>query len=298
MNKGTISREQLTTVDKTVYSPAESELLGRSLFASLKVNDWDQSYEYDSITYTGKAVKSSDRATNLPVVEESKLRDSVNITQIGAAIEYSYEDLGRSQQVGDDLLTRRATEVKRVINEREDRIIFNGEPDSNPKFNIYGLTSDAKKTGFQSASPTKTLDQLDNNAIRKFFKDTVHQITNLPGNSGAKPLLLIPDSVATILDEPYNEYSGQTTVKDMLSKYFADIRTVWELEGKYNGTGKDMGVMCLNDNVSATIIDAMYLQRKPLEYTNGVYRIPYFERMGGLAIRRPANFVQLTGIMK
>lgn len=293
-NTAMITSRDLITLDKKIYAPKKFDLTGRNLFSKIPVGRYDETYAYDVIESFGKAVRSGSRNTDTPVGDERKSRFFTSITQFEYGIEFSDDELGRAQEVGDTgFLTRRANQAVRAMAEYENQVIFNGLPQDN----IVGITNSIEKTGFQSAKPDKTLDQMTNEEMLNYFKQVSHKITDL-GYSSDKPILLITNAIETILDNPFNEYNADKTVEDMIGKYFSEIKVVRELESTYTKRPLDMGIALLNDEDTAGIPIGMQVQRTLNQHLDERTKIKYKERFGGVAVRYPSHFVQLSNLAK
>lgn len=315
-NMGVATKEQLTFIDNTVYNPKTAPLVARTLFSSINVGRDAVAYRYR--VRDGKAMAQAyvNRATDIPVVDEGFKEYETPITQSALAASYSWLELERAQAANVNLLADQAQLVARGMAEREDRIIFNGLETGSDSTSIIGLTNThTTKTGFQQidmADGGKTLDDYAADtedgaiAMRNFFEEAVGKITHLIGYANAKPALLLPQAQIDLLNRPVNKYNPQVTVMSMIQPWFSQITAVPELEGQYwhanNASkadkAKNMGIICLTDSDIAQIPDAMPLTRLQQEYSNGVTKIPYVERHGGLAVRYPHAFVQLLNINK
>ena len=82
------TREQLTYIDNTVYSPKVAPLLARSLFSTINIGEDNNSYRYRVKTGTAKAAAYNDRATDIPVVDETFRETQVPVTMFALAAEY------------------------------------------------------------------------------------------------------------------------------------------------------------------------------------------------------------------
>lgn len=303
---GIVTKEQLTFIDNTVYSPKSAPLVARTLFPRIQVGAQDVAYRYKVKTGQGMAQAWTNRATDIPTVDETITEHQVPITEYALAAEYSWQELERAREAGVNLLADQAQLVARGMAEREDRIIFNGLHNSDSSMNIPGLTDKAKDLGIQEMTPTgsKTFDNMTGMELRKFFKDAVGKITHLPGYAGVKPALLLPQDQIDILDQPFNEYNPQMTVLSIIQPWFSQITAVPELEGQYwhakNASAadkkKNMGIICVNTPDVCKVPDAMRITQLQPETRNLVTKVPFLARHGGLAILYPSAFVQLNNI--
>lgn len=299
------TREQLTYIDNTVYSPKVAPLLARSLFSTINIGEDNNSYRYRVKTGTAKAAAYNDRATDIPVVDEKFRETQVPVTMFALAAEYSYFELKTAQKVGVNLLADQAQLVARGLAEYEDKLIFNGQHNSDPNMNIKGLTDKAKDLGVQEFTFSQAFDDAtDNIKLRNEFQAAVGKITHLVGYAGARPTLMLPQARIEELNRPFNEYNPQITVLSMIQPWFDQIIAVPELEGRYwhhkNAStadkNTDMGYICLRTPEIAQIPLAMERTQMQPETHNMSTRIPYVEKIGGLAMRYPHAFVQLHGI--
>ena len=315
-NLGIVTKEQLTFIDKKVYDPKTAPLIARSLFSSIQIGREDVAYRYKVREGSALAAAYTNRGTDIPVVDEGFTEYEVPITQSALAASYSWMEIERARLVGVDILADQAQLVARGLAEREDKIIFNGLDTGSKSTTIVGLTNNKKDTtGFQQISAPQSFEDMlkpsddgtKPNAegalkLRNFFEAAVGKITHLVGYANAKPTLLLPQAELDLLDRPYNEYNPQITLRSMIEPWFSSIQAVAQLEGQYwhkekdPAKNKDMGIICLTDPEICAIPDAMPLTQLQPEYSNGVTKIPYVERHGGLAVRYPSAFVQLLNI--
>ncbi|MCT6807150.1 MAG: major capsid family protein [Lactobacillus panisapium] len=310
-NLGIATKEQLTFIDKVVYDPKTAPLIARSLFSSISIGRDAVVYRYRVRDGKALAKAYTNRSTDIPVVDEGFKEYETPITQSALAASYSWLELERARSVGVDLLVDQAQLVARGMAEREDQIIFNGLETGSSSTRIVGLTNTKTDvTGFQQINAEQSFAELiadpENGALklRNFFQEAVGKITHLIGYAAAKPTLLLPQAELDLLNRPFNKYNPQVTVRSMIEPWFASIQVVPELEGQYwhakNASkadkSKDMGIICLTDPEICAIPDAMPLTQLQPEYSNGVTKIPYVERHGGLAVRYPSAFVQLLNI--
>lgn len=311
-NMGIATKEQLTYIDQTVYDPKVAPLTALDIFNTFQIPEADVSYRYKVRSSKAMAQAYVNRGTDIPVVEEGFKEYETPITQSALACEYSWLELERAQAAKVNLLADQAQLVARGMAERRDRVIFNGE-DIGPNTKIVGLTNThTDLTGFQQINldGDHALDKLAQDTedgalkMRKVFQDAVGKITHLVGYATAKPTLLMPQAEIDLLNNPINKYRPDITVMSMISSWFSSIRAIPELEGRYwhrnNASNadkqKDMAIICLTDRDIAGIPIAMQMRQLQQEYHDGVTKIPYVERFGGLAIRYPSAFVQITGI--
>lgn len=316
-NLGVVTKEQLTFIDKKVYDPKTAPLMARSLFSSIQVGREDVGYRYKVREGRALAAAYTNRGTDIPVVDEGFKEYEVPITQSALAASYSWMEIERARLVGVDILADQAQLVARGMAEREDKIIFNGLDTGSDSTTIVGLTNThTDTTGFQQISAPQSFQDIlkpsDDSTkpntegalkLRNFFEEAVGKITHLVGYANAKPTLLLPQAELDLLNRPYNEYNPQITLRSMIEPWFSSIQAVAQLEGQYWHSkddnahkNKDMGIICLTDPDICVIPDAMPLTQLQPEYSNGVTKIPYVERHGGLAVRYPSAFVQLLNI--
>lgn len=297
-NTTILNKRTLTYLDKKLYSATEVPLIGRSLFTSMKTDDpWTDFYKYDVVETTGKAVKYTNRMTNIPTGDENITEHGGYITSSVIATTYSNEELAKAQKSQINLLDYKQKETARAFAEREDKIIFNGEYDSNPALNIYGLTSDAKTVGYQSEDAPADLATIEPEKWVNWFNDIVDKIT-LDGYENMKPVLVLPKRAKHLLKRIYNEYNVNNTLYSMIKDDIADIKFTDALKGENIGKGKDdMGLLMFTDSTTAQIVDAMPPTRQPVEYANMVTKIPYLQRFGGVIVRKPNAIMQLNNIM-
>lgn len=320
-NTGVVTRKMFEYIDPRVITPARGARLGRTLFQiDDKPQTWDDTYKYYWKERMGQASDVVDRATDLTTVDVTYHEELGFITQKGSALEYSDEEIARAQQGDLDILGDKTQAVNDALADWEDRLIFNGNDDSQKP--IYGLTSDPAKAGFQVADdapvtfdkivdPSNTDPYNDANKLINWFIDAGNKIKFLPGKSNAQLVLALPQKEYSLLIRPYNKYSTSDTILSMVqdtkhngaNAVFSKIVPVPELSAEFwntqKGTAgkKDCGMIFINDPDTADIKVAMNPARfGRVEYTDGKTKIKYMERTGGLCIKFPAGFVRLNGI--
>ena len=291
-NTALISKRELVTIDKKIYSPKKLTLNGRNLFQPIQCGQYDQAYAYDVVETSGVAKRSGSRNTDTPVGDETKHRYFTGFTSFETGVEFSDDEIGRARAVGDDqFLNRKTDQAVRSMYEYENKVIFNGQPEDY----IVGLTEKVDKTGFAQSTPTKKLDKMTNDELRRYFKEVSHQITNLHF-SDQKPRLLITDKVDDLLDNPYNEYSDDTT-RDKISKYFSSIDPIPEMAAEYTGRDLDMGLCFLNDTETGGIPYAEKINQILNQHLDRQTKIRYREIFGGVVIRYLNHVVQLNDLV-
>lgn len=292
-NTALISKRELVTIDKHIYSPKKLTLNGRNLFQPIQCGQYDQSYAYDVVETSATAQRSGERNSDTPVGDETKHRYFTGFTSFETAVEFSDDEIGRARYVHDDqFLTRKTDQAVRAMYEYENKVIFNGQAEDY----ITGLTESEEKTGFAQSTPTKKIDKMTPEEIRNYFKAVSHMITDLHFTD-QKPRLLITDTVDTILDTPYNEYNADKTTKDMISKYFSQIDAIPELEAQYTGRDMDMGLCFLNDTETGGIPYAEKINQILNQHLDRQTKIKYREKFGGVVIRYLNHVVQLNDLI-
>lgn len=308
-NTGLITEQQLQYIDTVVYQPNQATLTGRSLFSSVQMpNAWTRSYTYHTMTGTAKAAKYVNRGTDIPTVDASMGEDTAYLTAYDLAATYSFEELEEATAAHLDLLNIQAQLVSRGMAEKENQIIFNGEPNSNPKMDIKGLTDDWKDLKIQEIQAPDTFANLtaadsngntQNMKLYNWFRAAVGKIHALSGYETAKPVLALPQEEMDMLSVAFNEYNPSDTVLNMINSMFSRVVTVPEFGADHFGgkTNKaDMGMIFMNTPREAVIADAVRMRRLTPEYRNFVTRVPYLSRHSGVIIRYPSAFVRLDGI--
>lgn len=312
-------------VDPVVLEPKKDDLLGRTMFQLKHLNDeWTNTWTWTWKERMGQASDVSNRATDTTTTDVTYHEEIGYVTQKSAAFEYSEEDIERASKGHYDIVTDRAGATHDALADWEDRVIFNGIDDERKP--IYGLTSDASKTGFQTmkddekapvtlqhvVDPTNADAYSDAFKLINWFKDAAAKITLLPGYHNAKPTLALPSREYNLITRPLmNQYSPDKTLWGMIQSTengnqptFADIKCVPELDAQYWNKSTDkkmakhnMGIVYLDTPDVARIVVAMEPRRVGSPEPHDMkYKQFYMERMGGLDIRFPAGIVQLDGL--
>ncbi|MBD5430137.1 major capsid family protein [Lactobacillus sp.] len=296
-NTTILNKRTLTYLDNKLYTANDVPLIGRSLFGHMQVGAWDEFVKYYVVETTGQAIKYTNRMTNIPTGDENITEHAAYITSSVFATTYSNEELAKAQKSNISLLDYKQKETARAFAEREDKIIFNGESNSNSALNIYGLTSNAEKVGYQSEDMPADLSTIETDKFVNWFNEMLDKIT-LDGYENMKPTLVLPKRAKHYLKRIYNDYNPDKTLYTMIKDDIADIKFTDALKGKNIGKNKSsMGLLMFTDSTTGQIVDAMAPTRQPVEYSNMVTKIPYLQRLGGVIIRKPNAIMQLNNIL-
>lgn len=300
-NNFVLNEKQLRSIDTTIRTPNQQQLSARKYIKAHKVDDYAPEHTWYYQETFGKAIRATNRQTDIPVVDNRLKSETVPVIEFTTGFDYSFTEAAQARKTGYDLMTAQANAVKRALAEFENRLLFNGMDITQSGANPIGLTTDPAKAGYQtSASPIKfdsATGEDDAQKLRNWLQDAVSLVTELPGFSGAKPLLLLPQNKINYLDRPYNKYNPDTTAYSMVSRFFRSIDPVPELSGKYNGTGEDMGIILVNTPDVVEFVDAQHpTALPPVMQLGGVVKQQYQQRTGGLILYQPEAIVQLTNI--
>lgn len=289
-NTALLTRQQLESLDATVYSPKSATLMGRSLFTSYKIPDAARSYRYKVMTTSGQAKILANRGTDIPLVDGDAKDSTQNVIDFALAASYSNKELAQAQAAGLDLAAMQGAAVARGMSDFEDKLIFNGNSD-------YGIPGLVNIPGAQNATMEKTFATNDPKSIMADLKTAKEMITHLVGYENVKPVLVLPAAQYDALDVAYNDYQP-TTILELLANrgWFSKIVVANELQGANNIEQKDMGLIFDPSPQTMQILDAQYLKREPVEYSKMTTYVPYTESMGGIICRYPKALVQLTSI--
>ncbi|MGO2858846.1 encapsulating protein for peroxidase [Lentilactobacillus sunkii] len=284
-----ISKRALENLDRTVYTPKQSQLKARTLFGSYKVPAGTKTYTYRTLTERGAARVLANRGTDIPLVDADMKETSQGIITFALAANYSVQEIQEAQLAGINLDATQGQAISRGMADFEDRLVFTGNPDSN----IPGLTN--LSTAQNYAFPKSVVGD-DPKVILNELKEAREKITQLNGYEDVTPVLALPAGAYDALDVPYNDYQPTTLIELLKNRqWFSQIVKVNELQKADNGK-KDMGLIFDNSAETAQILDAEPITRQQTEYRNLTYTIPYSEQCGGLIVRAPQAIVQLKGI--
>ena len=285
----TINKRSLENLDRTVYTPKQSQLKARNLFTSYKVPAGTKYYTYRTLTARGAAKIIANRGTDIPLVDGDTQESSQKLVTFALAANYSKQEVQEAALAGINLDSSQGQAINRGMAEFEDKLVFVGDKDAgiNGLSNAEGAQEYTFKKTFAESTPAEILAGL---------KEAKQLITQLNGYEDVTPVLTIPAAAYDALDVDFNEYQSRTLMEVINSRgWFSSIQKVNELAG-LDGKGKDRGEMFDNSAESIQILDAQPVSREQTEYRDMTYTIPYTEQCGGLIVRAPQTIVHLKGI--
>lgn len=288
-NTALISRKSLENLDRTVYTPKEAQLKGRSLLGSYKVPAGTKIYTYRTLTKSGTAKVIANRGTDIPLVDGDTQETSQKIITFAIGANYSLQEVQEAQLAGMNLDSIQGQAINRAMAEFEDKLIFTGNVDSN----IEGLGNLSTAQDFSFGKAIKGDDPKN---ILEELKEGREKITQLTGYENATPVLALPAAQYDALDVPYNDYQPTTLIQLLQARgWFSSIQKINELSG-LGAKSSDIGMIFDNAAETMQILDAQAPTRQQTEYRNMTYTIPYTEQCGGIIVRQPQAVVHLTGI--
>lgn len=295
-NTAIITESQLREVDKTVYSPASANLVGRKLFSSYQVADGAEDYTYEVIKSAGKASWYSNGATDLPVSDSSVVEKTQKLYYLGSQVRYTYLDIKRANKAGVNLPTLKAQITAQAIADMEDRIIFWGDKEKklNGLANMPGSQTLAADGMFSTNATTKQLDKPSD--VVDGLKTAKEMFTHLPNYHNKTCSLALPTTLYDLLQHDINEYKDQTALQKVQAM-FDQVVPVDELDKEQNKDIKqNTGLIFSTEKTVNQLLDGMPLTRLQTEYRSTTTYIPYLESFGGLIARYPKSIIRLTNM--
>ncbi|QHJ84856.1 MAG: hypothetical protein [Bacteriophage sp.] len=304
-NQMLLSDNEFIHIDRIIRRPKKDQLTARQLVKPVTdLQPFDDHYGYNVETTTGRAKLGTDRQTDVPLVGVGLSKSYVPIVEYKVGLDYTYEEVARANAVGYSVLDAKANAAKRALAEFENQLIFNGKNLGKQIIDdekLIGFTTDPKISGVQVADSEVHFrdtvgDEEKSEKLRDILQEASELISNLPGYTGAMPILCLPPKLLGYIKRPYNKYNVDTTVSKLISDFVRAILPVPELAAENNPRGEDMGLLLLNDPDIMAFPDAMRAQAMQAAYDGERTLQVYMQRTGGLILYQPKAVVQLTGI--
>ena len=256
-----IIEDKLLPNDYARFLPVSAEMpLGASNFT------------WRSYTGYGQARMIADYARDFPRVEIGASEQTVKPKEIGAAYGYSLMEIRRAQYAGVDLETRKASLVRRVIDEKINAIAWKGDAVHNiPGFIKYPgsleYTVPATGTGTTKTWSTKTADQIlvDLNGL-------LFSSFNATNGIEMANAILLPPTQMQLIKNLRSSTQSDTTVFEFFTRNNPGVmlESTFSLKGAGTG-GTDVAIAYVKDSDHLTFelpmpFEQLEAERKALEY--------------------------------
>ena len=290
---------ELEAVKAKTYDQKSANLNALNLFPmSTEVDAGAETITYQSFGQVGMAKIVANYATDFPRVDVEGEEHSARVFSIGASYGYSVQDVRAARLAGKPLNQRKATAVRRAIDEKINSIAFNGDEAhgivgilKNPNISTYTLTADGtgSATEFKKKTPVQILRDL-NAAV-----SSVIELTN-----GVE----VPDTVVLpiaqynyLSNTPYSDSIADSilTVFKKNNPYIKDVFQAAEMAGA-GASGKDIALIYVRDADHVTVECPMPFMQYNVQQDNMEYKVPCEARTAGVLVYYPLSMVKVEGI--
>lgn len=304
-------QEDLVSIEKTLYTPKENELVARKIarpnfnhppYASEIGYDW-----YDRAG-SAKLLAAGANANDVPFVTEKMGRVTMPVRDLVIGIKYTKSErlavqarqaLGRGPAVGLDML--RVEAARRFIGEGEDKLFFVGNADFKIPglINKEGIISEDVAQGAASGSAAFKRKWANKTAKEKLADLRNGRAKHQAGGYFKSKLMICTAEAKMQLEEPYSDQSPMTVLQWMQTQgmYIEDIVETQYMSAAYNGLGVDC--FALVDN-SPEFMELMIAQEmelgEPVYNLLGTSEQAVIERIAGGAFRHASAIYLGKGI--
>ena len=135
-----------------------------------EVGEWDETYVHETYEATGIAQLVADDADDIPLADVSFREEIYLIRDFISGYKYTINELGKSQQTGRNIPTKRAEAARDAINNKMNRLMWYGDPVAK----LFGATTFPNTPRRIMATPINggtpaTVLQMLNNAVNSIF---------------------------------------------------------------------------------------------------------------------------------
>lgn len=288
---GVLERRDLVALDTRLQRVPEGELVGRRLFHERRdIPAGAETAAYNIMTRTGVAKIIANGSTELPIVDIDFTRAFNPMFSIGAGTQFTLQELRAANMANVSVQVEKIDTVRRVINEKEDQVIFGGDEETGVKgiTNVDGIQIVPSAEKWANMTPAQIVDQIG--AARKLAK-------KMPGFEQATYVLILPtDQYEDIVRLRYNDYEPKTILQLIEDyKWFSEIVSSQAMAGK-GDAGTDAALIVNNAPEVAEVLiasDVALLQQENYAlYTKQGAE----ERVGGVAVKIPYQIVRIDNI--
>jgi len=286
----TIENRDLLAMEKVVLEAPKEELVGRRLEPPITdVNPGAETYGYSVLTRYGAAKIMANGADDLPLVDEDLERQFQPIYTIALGMSYTMQEVRAANMAGQPLDTMRGASVRRGIAEKENDLIFNGDP----SIKLKGIVN---ADGIQAISADKTFAKSTGEEILETLRKAKSLITVTPGYSGARLKLVLPAQEYEELGKKFNTYDSRSTLEAIQGRgWFSSIETTSALSGK-GDAGTDCAMILDSTAATAGFLLPQDITQYQQEQNYPNIRVPFDERTGGIVVKVPYAMLRLSGI--
>lgn len=297
MDKVMFRAMDLEAIDNTLYEPKADELTARQVLdVKTDIPAGAETYAYNVLTRSGVAKIIGNNSDELPLVDADVKREFQRIYTIAVGFTYSVQEMRAAQMTNTPVDATKAAIARRAIAEKENKIVWIGDPDYNIKgiANATGIQIEAVEPGasgeteWVNKTPAEILED-----IRKLRA----KVTVLPGHGNSSNLyLLVPAKQYEELNRRYSDYDSRSIMKVIEdNKWFKNIVRVPDLKGVGTAGTDSFIVMDASPEVAQLLLP-MDITRLEEEWKYPKWKVPVEERCGGAIIRYPMAIARGDGI--
>lgn len=283
------------------YDMLYPELKARSLFPiNREVPPGAKTFTYYQYDMRGMGKLIANYAKDFPRADINKKVFTGVIREIGASYGYSWKDLEAAKMAGLPLEQRKANAAKRAVLQKENKVAFNGDADSNilgllsvSSNNVSEITVASDGTGASPTLLSKTPTQIIRDLNLLFTK--VYDVSL--GVETADTLILPPEQYSYIASTPYSTITTMTILQWFMNNnpWVKNVEMVPELKGAGPGSSDIMFAYKRDPDKVAIIVSLDFMQLPP-QLEGAEWVIPCMSGTGGLVFFYPLSAAYGHGI--
>lgn len=246
----------------------------------------------------GLARMISDYAKDFPRVEIGATETTITAKDLGASYGYTISEIRRAQYAGVDLEARKASAVRRAIEQKINDIAWKGDSD----YGLQGLigypgitevTIPNTGSGSTKTWSTKTADQIiiDLNLIKNGVYITTNGIEMID-------TILIPHAQMDLIKNTRMGSNTDTTVYEFFVRNNPGITLVGlrEMDSAYNGVGSDTIYGYKRDSEHLEFQLPLAFEQFDAQQDGLEFKIPCMARVAGVVVYYPLSICWGQGI--
>jgi hypothetical protein len=290
-------KKDLEQIDEILYTANKEELVARAI---INVDDDNhpavETVGYDTLSESGAAKVTANGATDIPLVDGDIERGAQKVVTIESGFKITSQEKRAAEMLGRDIDTNKAAIARRVMAEKENSIVFEGDAE----LDIPGLVNAANintlDVDTDSDSDGVEWEYKTGFEIIKDIREARKKVSKRPGF--IPNVLVLPPDQYERLQDPINETNVNTVMSYLENMgWFDEIVSTSSLEGADPDGDNDCGIIL--DNNPAYIELALPLdiyRHEEIKMDNNDIRINLEERFAGALIRYPLAVCRFDGI--
>lgn len=287
---------QLEAIKAQTYDVKYVQLKARSFIPlDSSVPSGAESFTWRAYDWFGMAKILANYADDLPKVDIIAAEVTQSIKSLGASYGYTIQDMRASAMAGTQLDVKRATAVRRAIENAIDSLAaFGNSAAGLPGFlnntNVPVMSGAPLTGGWTTATSQQILDDL--NAIAN------QVVTQTKGTHAPDTMLFPINRYSLISTKPFNATDSRSVLKVFLenSPYIRNVDQWFSLDAANAGLNGPRVVAYERNPENMELVIPQEFEQFPPQARNLAFEVPCHARIGGVSVRYPLAMVYADGV--